>query len=50
VTTKPGEAAEAIRLGFLGELSPQVLTNWGARVPIAAFELSLDTLIAAYAK
>jgi phenylalanyl-tRNA synthetase beta chain len=50
VTTKTGEKHEAVKLGFLGELSPQVLTNWGARVPIAAFELSLDALIAAYAR
>lgn len=28
-------------LGFLGELSPQVLTNWGVRTPIAAFELAI---------
>ncbi|MEZ4672863.1 MAG: phenylalanine--tRNA ligase subunit beta [Caldilineaceae bacterium] len=31
-------------LGFLGELSPQVLANWGVRTPIAAFELSLNAL------
>ncbi len=31
-------------LGFLGELSPQVLTNWGARTPVAAFELSVNAL------
>jgi phenylalanyl-tRNA synthetase beta chain len=36
-------------LGFLGELSPQVLTNWGARVPIAALELSLNGLMDALA-
>ncbi|HEX6386030.1 MAG TPA: phenylalanine--tRNA ligase subunit beta, partial [Anaerolineae bacterium] len=36
-----------VELGFLGELSPQVLTNWGARVPIAAFEISLEALRAA---
>jgi len=34
-------------LGFLGELSPQVLTTWGVRTPIAAFELALPALIAA---
>lgn len=38
-------SAEPFTLGFLGELSPQVLTNWGARVPIVAFELSIDMLI-----
>lgn len=31
--------------GFLGELSPQVLTAWGVRTPIAAFELVLPTLM-----
>lgn len=31
-------------LGFLGELSPQVLVNWGARTPIATFELSLNAV------
>jgi len=31
-------------LGFLGELSPQVLTAWGVRTPIAAFELGLNAL------
>ncbi|MEZ4731951.1 MAG: phenylalanine--tRNA ligase subunit beta [Caldilineaceae bacterium] len=31
-------------LGFLGELSPQVLTAWGVRTPIAAFELGINTL------
>lgn len=49
VSTKPSRNGEAIKLGFLGELSPQVLTNWGARVPIAAFELSVDALMAALA-
>jgi len=36
--------AEPFTLGFLGELSPRVLTNWGARVPIVAFELSVEML------
>jgi phenylalanyl-tRNA synthetase beta chain len=31
-------------IGFLGELSPQVLTNWGARTPIAALEMSVQGL------
>jgi phenylalanyl-tRNA synthetase beta chain len=39
---QPGE--DAVPLGFLGELSPQVLTNWGARTPVAALELSLDRM------
>lgn len=34
--------ADGLPLGFLGELSPVVLTNWGMRTPIAAFELSLN--------
>lgn len=41
---RPGEGAAP--LGFLGELSPQVLTNWGARTPVAALELSVDALMA----
>ncbi|MBX3015814.1 MAG: phenylalanine--tRNA ligase subunit beta [Caldilineaceae bacterium] len=32
-------------LGFLGELSPQVLTAWGVRTPIAAFEIVLDPMV-----
>ena len=40
-------SSENVEMGFLGELSPQVLTNWGARVPIAAFELSLAAVWAA---
>ncbi len=31
-------------IGFLGELAPQVITNWGGRTPIAAFEITLSTL------
>ncbi|MCE7979719.1 MAG: phenylalanine--tRNA ligase subunit beta [Caldilinea sp. CFX5] len=31
-------------VGFLGELSPQVLTAWGVRTPIAAFEVGLNGL------
>ncbi len=45
VTSQSAEEAAPIALGFLGELSPQVLTNWGARVPVAVFELSLDALL-----
>ncbi|CAN5435954.1 phenylalanine--tRNA ligase subunit beta [soil metagenome] len=44
LTTQLATQDAPIELGFLGELSPQVLTNWGARVPVAVFELSLDTL------
>jgi phenylalanyl-tRNA synthetase beta chain len=35
---------DGLPIGFLGELAPQVITNWGGRTPIAAFELSLSTL------
>ncbi len=31
-------------LGFLGEFSPQVLTNWGARVPVVGMELDVKAL------
>ena len=36
--------SSGLPLGFLGELSPQVLTAWGVRTPIAAFELGLNAL------
>jgi phenylalanyl-tRNA synthetase beta chain len=29
------------RVGFLGEISPQVIENWNIRVPLAALEISL---------
>jgi phenylalanyl-tRNA synthetase beta chain len=35
--------------GFLGELAPQVLVNWGVRTPSAALELSVDELLGALA-
>jgi phenylalanyl-tRNA synthetase beta chain len=37
-------SATPMPLGFLGELSPQVLTAWGVRMPAVAFEFSLDAL------
>ena len=40
-------AAASLPLGFLGELAPQVLSNWGARTPAAALELSVEALMAA---
>jgi phenylalanyl-tRNA synthetase beta chain len=49
----PGRVALVVRgddmdtgqpIGFLGELSPQVLTNWGARTPIAALEITVQGL------
>lgn len=39
------QTASPVKLGFLGELSPQVLTNWGARVPVVALELALQLSI-----
>jgi phenylalanyl-tRNA synthetase beta chain len=38
------DADTAQPIGFLGELSPQVLTNWGARTPIAALEITVQGL------
>jgi phenylalanyl-tRNA synthetase beta subunit len=35
-------------LGFLGEFSPQVLTNWGARMPAVGMELSVNRLKVCY--
>lgn len=37
--------SSGLPLGFLGELSPQVLTAWGVRTPIAAFEIGVNALI-----
>lgn len=39
-----------LALGFVGELAPQVLDTWGARVPVAAFELALPALLNARAR
>lgn len=36
--------ADQTPIGFLGELAPQVIVNWGGRTPLAAFELSVSTL------
>ncbi len=33
---------EGTELGFIGELHPQVLINWGLENPAAAFEINLD--------
>ena len=38
-------AATGAPIGFLGELSPQVLRAWGVRTPIAAFEVVLPALM-----
>ncbi len=32
-------------LGIIGEIHPQVVTNWGLELPAAAFEINLDPLI-----
>ena len=44
----PGRAADIFvngkRLGFIGELHPQVLDNWELQVPVTAFELDLEEL------
>lgn len=45
----PGRAGrmmhEGWEIGILGELSPQVLENWGITVPCAAFEIDLSELL-----
>lgn len=33
-------------IGFVGELSPIVLTNWGLEMPVAALEIDLDSILA----
>lgn len=43
-STALDDAASSDWFGFLGECSPRVLTHWGARVPISAFELSIEAL------
>jgi phenylalanyl-tRNA synthetase beta chain len=45
VTRTPDGATASYPVGFIGELSPRVLTNWNARTPAAAFELSIDALL-----
>jgi len=32
--------------GFMGEVHPQILTNWGITVPVVVCEIDLDTLLA----
>ncbi len=43
-TSRQSRTGSTQPLGFLGEISPQVLTNWGIHVPMAAFELSVTAL------
>lgn len=42
VALMTSQTTPPVKLGFLGELAPQVLTNWGARVPVVALELALQ--------
>ncbi len=37
--------ADNTELGIIGEIHPQVVTNWGLELPAAAFEINLDPLI-----
>ncbi|MGC8961263.1 MAG: phenylalanine--tRNA ligase subunit beta, partial [Candidatus Bathyarchaeia archaeon] len=43
-----GRVAEVVfenkRLGFLGEIHPEVLENWGLEVPVSALEIDLSIL------
>ncbi len=34
------------KIGYLGEIHPQVLSNWGLEMPVAAMELNLSELFA----
>ena len=44
----PGRSAEIIvdgkSVGFIGEVSPEVLVNFGLLVPVVAFELVIDEI------
>jgi phenylalanyl-tRNA synthetase beta chain len=35
---------EKEKIGYVGEISPQVLENWKIEMPVAAFEISLKKL------
>ena len=35
---------EGVKVAFVGELNPKVLSNWGLEMPVAAFELNLSEL------
>jgi phenylalanyl-tRNA synthetase beta chain len=39
----PGRFAD-FGYGYLGEIHPQVLNNWGLEVPVAAFEIDLESI------
>lgn len=36
---------DRVHVGFIGEINPQVLTNWGLENPTAAFELNLTAIL-----
>jgi len=36
---------EGKKVGFIGELHPQVLQNWGLEIPVAVFEVNLTELL-----
>lgn len=36
--------ADGEKIGVIGELHPQVLENWNLEIPVAAFEISLDSI------
>ena len=45
VAAAAGGAAEAVELGWLGELHPLVLREWELDGPVAGFELDVDRLL-----
>jgi phenylalanyl-tRNA synthetase beta chain len=38
------------KIAYIGEISPQVLQNWGLEVPVTAFELNLTELYGIFNK
>ncbi len=50
----PGRVGRAVvngkKVAYLGEISPQVLENWGLSFPVTAFELNLSELFEAIIK
>ena len=44
----PGRVGDILvkgkKIGVIGELSPEVLTNWDLMMPVVGFELDLDHL------
>ena len=43
-----GRVAEIVfgnkRIGFIGEIHPKILKNWGIKMPVALFEMSLEEI------